>query len=241
MPRYLLTVCAMIIIYLIGKRLQCGALRFRKVYANSNINYTNEHKSVLDVRFFMFVNSGKHGSREGGRWHDGGPGDGFSLGLNYYLLQVCYRWRLCKWYGNIRHAFFKIQFQSYMKYHYCDVIMIAMVSHITRFSIVYSAVCLGADQRKHQSSVLLAFVRWIHQWPVNSPHKGPVTRKMFPFDDVIMCILFCNISICRTSCLSTFCSWEEFSESLRCHCMIRPSRLRVGAWWLCSTKPLPEH
>ena len=26
----------------------------------------------------------------------------------------------------------------------------------------------------------------IHRWPVNSPHKGPVTRKMFPFDDVIM-------------------------------------------------------
>ena len=29
-------------------------------------------------------------------------------------------------------------------------------------------------------------VRGIHQWPVNSPHKGPVTRKLFPFDDVIM-------------------------------------------------------
>ena len=29
-------------------------------------------------------------------------------------------------------------------------------------------------------------VRGIHRWPVNSPHKGPVTRKMFPFDDVIM-------------------------------------------------------
>ena len=26
----------------------------------------------------------------------------------------------------------------------------------------------------------------IHRGPVNSPHKGPVTRKMFPFDDVIM-------------------------------------------------------
>ena len=26
----------------------------------------------------------------------------------------------------------------------------------------------------------------IHRWLVNSPHKGPVTRKMFPFDDVIM-------------------------------------------------------
>ena len=39
---------------------------------------------------------------------------------------------------------------------------------------------------KHQSSASLAFVRGIHRWPVNSPHKGPVTRKMFPFDDVIM-------------------------------------------------------
>ena len=44
----------------------------------------------------------------------------------------------------------------------------------------------GADQRKHQSSALLAFVRRIHRWPVNSPHKGPVTRKIFRFDDVIM-------------------------------------------------------
>ena len=45
----------------------------------------------------------------------------------------------------------------------------------------------GADQRKYQSSASLAFVRGIHRWPVNSPHQGPVTRKMFPFDDVIMC------------------------------------------------------
>ena len=44
----------------------------------------------------------------------------------------------------------------------------------------------GADQKKHQSSASLAFVRGIHRWPVNSPHKGPVTRKMFPFGDVIM-------------------------------------------------------
>ena len=31
--------------------------------------------------------------------------------------------------------------------------------------------------------------------PVNSLHKGPVTRKMFPFDDVIMCTnkISCNI------------------------------------------------
>ena len=43
---------------------------------------------------------------------------------------------------------------------------------------------LGVDQRKHQSSASLAFVRGIHRWPMNSPHKGAVTRKMFSFDDV---------------------------------------------------------
>ena len=61
-----------------------------------------------------------------------------------------------------------------------------MASRITSVSIVYSIVCSGVDQRKHQSSASLAFVRGIHRWPVNSPHKGPVTRKMCPFDDVIM-------------------------------------------------------
>ena len=49
-----------------------------------------------------------------------------------------------------------------------------------------SAVCSGTDQRNHQSSASLAFVRGIHQWLVDSPHKGPVTQKMFPFYDVIM-------------------------------------------------------
>ena len=39
---------------------------------------------------------------------------------------------------------------------------------------------------KHQSSASLAFVRGIHRWPVNSPHKGSVTRKIIPFDDVII-------------------------------------------------------
>ena len=69
--------------------------------------------------------------------------------------------------------------------HYNDVIMSAMASQITSLTIVYSTVYSGAYQRKHQSSALLAFVRGIHRRPVNSPHKGPVTRKMFPFDDVI--------------------------------------------------------
>ena len=48
----------------------------------------------------------------------------------------------------------------------------------------YSTFIQGADQRKHQSFASLAFVRGIHWLPVNSPHKGSVTRKKFPFDDV---------------------------------------------------------
>ena len=52
--------------------------------------------------------------------------------------------------------------------------------------IVYSNVYSDAHQRKHHSSASLAFVWGIHQGLVNSPHKWPVMRKMFPFDDVIM-------------------------------------------------------
>ena len=44
----------------------------------------------------------------------------------------------------------------------------------------------SADQRKQQSSASLAFVREIPRRPANSPHKWPVTRKFFPFDNVIM-------------------------------------------------------
>ena len=61
-----------------------------------------------------------------------------------------------------------------------------MACQITSLIIVYSSVYSDADQRKHQSSTSLAFLRGIHQRPVNSKHIGPITRKMFPFDDVIM-------------------------------------------------------
>ena len=62
-----------------------------------------------------------------------------------------------------------------------------MASHITSLMIIYSVIYSSPDQRKHQSSASLVFVWGIHRWPVNSPHKWPVTWKMFPFDDVIMC------------------------------------------------------
>ena len=63
--------------------------------------------------------------------------------------------------------------------YYTDVIMSAMASEITGVSVVYSTVCSGADQRKYQSSAPMTCVRGLHRWPVNLPHKGPVTRKCF--------------------------------------------------------------
>ena len=71
-------------------------------------------------------------------------------------------------------------------WHYNDIIMGMMASQITSLTIVCPTINSCADQRKHQSSASLAFVLGIHRWPVNSLRKGPVTRKMFPFDDVIM-------------------------------------------------------
>ena len=69
-----------------------------------------------------------------------------------------------------------------------------MASQITSLTIVYSAVYSGADQRKHQSSASLAFEREIPRT------KGPVTRKMLQFDDVIMelfigCIAYMESSL----------------------------------------------
>ena len=69
---------------------------------------------------------------------------------------------------------------------YGDVIIGEMAIQITSLTIIYSTVYSGADQRKHLSPVSLAFVRGIHRWPINSPHKGSVTREMFLFGDVII-------------------------------------------------------
>ena len=62
--------------------------------------------------------------------------------------------------------------------HYSNDIMSAMASKITSLTIVYSTFYSGADKKNAPS---LAFVRGIHQWPVNSPHEWPVTRKMFRY------------------------------------------------------------
>ena len=85
-----------------------------------------------------------------------------------------------------------------------------MASQITSLTIVYSAVYSGADQRKHQSFASLAFVRGIHWGPVNSPHKWPVTRKMFPFDDVIMNLRNISFRKCCIVVYGTGAMWDLF-------------------------------
>ena len=90
-----------------------------------------------------------------------------------------------------------------------DIIMTTMASQITILTIIYSTVYSGAYQRKHQSSASLAFVRGIHRRPVNSPHKWPVTQKMFPFDDVIMSLpgprlMYCQLEQLRTRSFDFF-------------------------------------
>ena len=75
---------------------------------------------------------------------------------------------------------------KYSSKHYNDAMMGAMTPQIPNLTNVNLTVYSGTDQRKYQCSAALAFVWGIHRWPVNSPHKGPVTRTMFPFDDVIV-------------------------------------------------------
>ena len=57
--------------------------------------------------------------------------------------------------------------------HYNDVMISTIASQITSLTIFHSTFYSGSDERKHQSSESFAFVRIIHRWPVNSPHKGP--------------------------------------------------------------------
>ena len=92
----------------------------------------------------------------------------------------------------IKIVYWNIWCRSASRTHYNDIIMSAMASQITNLTIVHSSVYSGAE--KNQSSASLAFVRGIHRWPVNSPHKGPVTRQMFPFGDVIMLVCHSSLS-----------------------------------------------
>ena len=107
-------------------------------------------------------------------------------------------WQTTKWLGHDRCVWDHSKYCS-MPWclHYNDAIMSTMASKVTGVSIVCSTLASATDQRKHESSASRAFVWGIHWWPVNSQHRRPVTQKMFPSDEFIICVfLYVNFPVC---------------------------------------------
>ena len=109
--------------------------------------------------------------------------------------------------------------------------MSTMASQTTAVSIVCPTVCFGADKRKYQSSASLASVSGIHRSPVDSLPKGPVTRKIFPIDDVIMC------SDSLSSSWPTDAIWQRrsgstFNQVMDWHAVITSASVCLSLCWL---------
>ena len=128
--------------------------------------------------------------------------------------------------------------------YYNDVTMSAIASQITSLAIVYSTVYPGTDEGIYQSSASLDFVRGIHRWPVNSLHKWPVTRKMVPFDDVIMSYAVCRSHTCWRTWLIDFniiqLIWKRLSFALFCFSYTIVARKFVWSIYLCFPRCFPD-
>ena len=108
----------------------------------------------------------------------------------------------------------KVFTNNFCSKHYNDVIMTMMASQITSLTIVYSTIYSNADQRKHQKLCVTGLCAGNSLGPVNSPHKGPVTRKMFPLDDVIMESSICRQHIFKKMYFVTHWTHGKFGEIL---------------------------
>ena len=121
--------------------------------------------------------------------------------------------------------------------------MTTIASQITSLTVVYSTVYSDADQSKHQSSASLAFVWWIHRGSVNSPHKWPVTRKMFPFDDVIMRVE-CQVTVINDRRFIQHINPQTLTHLLLvphiCDSEIGLTLVQIVACHLFGAKPLSE-
>ena len=119
--------------------------------------------------------------------------------------------------------------------------MDAMTSQITSLTSVYSIVYSGTDQRKHQSTALSLSPAFVS--PVNSPHKGTVTRKLFPFDDVIMDypqkgpIVSCyvikpRVSLGKSSVCDNSQVWVQCCYVIRMACLVHGHIVVISYGWL---------
>ena len=101
--------------------------------------------------------------------------------LRYYatlfLLRLSFKYMIyARWMPVFHHSSISLRW----RHNGCD----GVSNHQSHDCLLNSL--FGRRSKKYQSSASLAFVQGIHRGPVNSPHKWPVTRKMFPFDDFIM-------------------------------------------------------
>ena len=143
------------------------------VTGNSTVRSTALYTSTKDNIKKLSVTGLFSGEAKSDQWF---PAQSVKMRTEFPCHDVIMNWWETLWNRSV----------YYSGKHYGDVVIGTVASQITSLTIVYSTVYSGADQRKHQSSASLAFVRGIHRGPVNSAYKWPVTRKMFPFDDVIM-------------------------------------------------------
>ena len=148
------------------------------------------------------------------------------------------------------------------KIHYSEVKTSVMASQITSLTIVYTNVDSGADQRKRQSSTSLAVVMGIHRWPMNSPHKGPVTwifshlmtsswwfiyflhehsmQIMLQYqcqcddniDEIVLCISRAKLKTVATPLL-THCSYQPWRNDVMTWTHVPHYRPFVGEIWCC--------
>ena len=144
------------------------------VWINSVFQYFKSRLKLIDYRSYLASYSHNYCSSDSYNEVCGW----FSLSTGMTVVSI--RW------ARIFNSHLMFVFWLSLHIHYNDVIMSTMASQINSLMIVYSTVYSDIDERKHQNSSSLVFVRGIHRWPVNSLHKGPVTRKVVPFDDVIM-------------------------------------------------------
>ena len=107
----------------------------------------------------------------------------YSLGYSYSYSN--WKWKCTQNYDNGQWI--------HMKAHISDVIMGAMASTSRLFTQPFIE---GADQNYIKAPRYWPFLRGIHWWPVNSPHKGPVTRKCFHLV-TSSCVHYCRFLCSR--------------------------------------------
>ena len=106
--------------------------------------------------------------------------------------------KACKSHHFMYNTKFMIRQVHYCTSHCNDFRIGAMASQITGVSIVWSTVCSGAEQQQQQQKIK-APRHWGES--MDSNNKGPVTRRMLPFDDVIMVITVPADVVQNLSCL----------------------------------------